>query len=96
MSYCYLLLFSAPLGSDKHQAQHYLGYTSASLKKRLAARCAGTGARITAAAVEQGIELTLVRHWSEGNRSLERQLKRWKKHPSLCPACKPLRSATNG
>lgn len=91
MSYCYLLCFGTPIGnpSSKHgQACHYLGYTSKSLKKRLEQHCSGTGAKITrAAARDYGRELRLVRHWTHGTRSLERELKRRHNPRYYCPHC---------
>ncbi|WP_138500928.1 GIY-YIG nuclease family protein [Nostoc sp. PA-18-2419] len=88
MSYVYLLHFSKPIGTQgRGQAQHYLGYTGLSLKKRLSMHKAGTGAKICRAAIASGIELNLVRHWSNGTRSLERQLKRQHNSPRLCPVC---------
>jgi predicted GIY-YIG superfamily endonuclease len=70
MSYCYLIHFNLPIGNIANRqgtAQHYLGYTSQSLKKRLEQHRQGTGAKITRAAVLQyGRELQLVRYWKGG------------------------------
>ncbi|WP_013320820.1 GIY-YIG nuclease family protein [Gloeothece verrucosa] len=85
---CYLLHFlPTPIGSEKHSAQHYLGYTSKSIKKRLNQHLNGQGAKITAAAIKQGKTLKLVRTWPKGTRALERQLKRHKRHAKFCPIC---------
>ena len=83
MAYCYLLRFSKPLGNDNHSAQFYLGYTSKSLKQRLAEHRNGDGAAITRYAVKQGIELELVAYWRDATRQLERCLKNYKNHRCL-------------
>jgi putative endonuclease len=91
-SLCYLIHFSKPIGNPsqaKGQAQHYLGYTSAGVKRRLEAHTQGRGARITHAAVLAGAELAIVRTWRPGSRRLERQLKNRKKSARFCPICNP-------
>lgn len=80
----YLLHFAQPI-SPNHTTQHYLGWAS-DLGDRLAEHSAGTGARLTQVARERGISFTLARTW-HGDRSLERQLKRRKAAPRLCPLC---------
>lgn len=90
MSYCYLIQFSKAIGNPlkaKGQAQHYLGYTSRSIKARLQQNQSGTGAKITRAAVTEGADLILARTWRSGNRALERSLKRRHSHKSFCPVC---------
>ena len=79
---CYLLHFSEPIA----HARHYLGW-SPELLPRLNAHRAGKGARLTEVAVERGRELILVRVWPDTDRSFERQLKRRKNSPQLCPIC---------
>jgi predicted GIY-YIG superfamily endonuclease len=81
----YLLHLDRPL-SPLHTAQHYLGW-AARLAPRLAHHEAGTGARFTAVAIERGIAWTVARTW-EGDRVLERRLKRRHEGPRLCPICR--------
>lgn len=78
----YLLHFSERY---KH-AGHYLGYTE-DLEARLAKHKAGNGARLVEVITEAGLDFQLVRTWN-GDRVLERQLKRQKNGPRLCPICK--------
>jgi predicted GIY-YIG superfamily endonuclease len=80
----YLLHFDRPI-SDAHTCQHYLGWAK-SLKKRITEHKAGTGARLTAVALERGISFEVVRTWP-GGRALERQLKNRKNGHKLCPLC---------
>lgn len=85
----YLLHFSRPLGNPANRfalATHYLG-TAHDLGARLAEHRVGQGARITAAAVMRGIEMTVAWTWP-GGRALERRLKRRKEGPRLCPLCR--------
>lgn len=83
MSVAYLLHFDTPL---KH-TKHYLGYTS-NLSQRLEAHQSGHGSRLMEVVNENGITWRLARKWSNGTRQLERQLKRQKNSPKLCPICK--------
>lgn len=82
---CYLLHFDRKLS----HAQHYLGYADRKLENRIKQHRTGKGASLTRAAVEAGITLNLVRTWEGGDRTLERQLKRRKNSPKLCPICNP-------
>lgn len=86
----YLIHLSRPL-SDRHTSQHYLGFTpnAVTLGERVRAHMQGRGARFTQVAVERGIQLNFVRLWAEGDRHLERQLKKRKNHKKLCPVCNP-------
>lgn len=95
MAYVYLLHFERPI-SDRHTCQHYLGYTSRQLRKRIADHRAGRGARLTQVAKERGIQFICVRTWSNGSRGLERRLKNRKNSHDLCPVCqgKPIRCRT--
>ena len=77
----YLLHFDRPL---KH-ARHYLGYAE-DLGARLERHRAGNGARLMEVIATAGITWRLARTW-EGGRKLERQLKRRKEAPALCPIC---------
>jgi len=94
----YLIHFSAPLGdlANPHgAAQHYVGFTNGeTVETRLETHRRGHGARITAAAVRAGLDLKLARVWLEGDRELEKWLKRQKNHRRFCPLCE--REAQNG
>jgi predicted GIY-YIG superfamily endonuclease len=83
----YLVHLDQRLGSDNPNgsAGHYLG-TTMNLDRRLATHREGKGARILAAANERGIAYDVVRTW-DGGRDLERQLKRQRNAPRLCPRC---------
>lgn len=78
----YLLCFSRKL----HHAAHYIGWAKC-LEKRLEHHRAGTGARLMAACKREGITFTLARTW-EGDKNLERKLKKKKCAPKLCPLCR--------
>ena len=88
----YLIHFSKPLGDTSNprgQAQHYCGFTNGeTVEARLARHQRGDGARICAAAVEAGAELLLARVWEDGDRELERWVKRQKRHRRFCPICR--------
>jgi|SRR6267154_5443486 len=76
----YLLHFHRPL----HHARHYLGIAT-DLGARLEEHARGTGARIMAVLKERGIGGTLARTWC-GTRKDEKQLKRRRDMPRVCPA----------
>lgn len=80
----YLLHFHQPI-SPNHTTQHYLGFTT-DLEERITDHAAGNGSRLCAVARERGIGFALVNCW-EGDRTLERQLKRRKNAPRYCPYC---------
>jgi putative endonuclease len=92
--FCYLLHFSQPLGNPTNvraQAQHYIGFAAddgsgAGLEHRIAEHLAGDGARITRAALANGIAVELVAAW-RGPLALEKRLKARKEAPRLCPVC---------
>ncbi len=92
--FCYLLHFSAPLGNLKNvraQAQHYIGFAAddgsgVGLEHRIAEHLAGDGARITKAALANGIAVELVAAW-HAPLSFEKRLKARKEAPRLCPVC---------
>jgi hypothetical protein len=91
----YLVHLDRKLGSDHPRggAGHYLG-TTVDLERRLAQHRDGVGARMLAAANERGIGYTVVRTWS-GGRDVERQLKRQRNAPRMCPTCVPSREVTS-
>jgi hypothetical protein len=90
----HLVHFSRPLGNMANvrgHATHYIGFTpddgsGAGLSERVAEHLAGDGARITKAALAQGIEIELVACW-RAPLAFEKQLKRRKEAPRLCPIC---------
>lgn len=81
----YLLHFDRayPNGS---KPQHYIGYAH-DIPTRLAEHRARKGARLLQVLADHGIGWTLVRTWPDGDRSVERRLKNWKKGAALCPVC---------
>jgi hypothetical protein len=93
--WCYLCHFSRPLGNlqnPRAQAQHYLGWAEdeagdrEGLEQRIAEHLAGHGAKITRAAVAQGIEIVVVATW-RAPLAFEKVLKRRKEAPKLCALC---------
>jgi hypothetical protein len=95
IGWCYLLHMARPLGNlanARAQAQHYSGWADdpvgdgAGLERRIAEHLAGRGAKITQAAVAAGIEIELVACW-RAPLAFEKQLKRRKDAPRLCPVC---------
>lgn len=96
MAACYLLHFETPIAPGRHTTQHYLGFTRKSLRERIATHRKGQGARLTQVAHERGITFVCVRTWSKASCSFERQLKRRKDGPMLCPICqgKPIKCRT--
>lgn len=81
----YLIHFSEPLGSDRHHAQHYIGFAN-DVDGRLYYHRKGSGSAITRAAKKRGLDLQVVRTW-EGGKDLERKLKARHEAPRLCPLC---------
>jgi predicted GIY-YIG superfamily endonuclease len=85
----YLIHFDRPIGdlSNPHgQARHYLGSTD-DLEERLKAHAGGNGSKIMAEVARQGIGWKVVRTWP-GGRGKEKELKRQKNNPRLCPVCR--------
>jgi hypothetical protein len=95
----YLLHYAGAIGNRSRgrtaQADHYLGWTEdyagtceeAANLPRIQAHADGTsGAKITRAFFEAGIEFEVVRIW-HGTRSRERRLKDMGGHRRKCPAC---------
>lgn len=81
----YLLHFDERI-SPRHTTQHYIGWAS-NLEARLEHHAKGSGARLTAVAVERGIGWTVARTWDDADRDFERSLKNRKNGPRLCPIC---------
>lgn len=90
----YLLHFLRPIGDTSNargMAMHYMGYAEdGRLADRLAEHESGWGAKITAEFMRQQIPFVVAATWP-GDRSEERRLKRWHKHPKLCPVCRAAR-----
>lgn len=82
MGTIYLIHFESPY----RHARHYLGYTD-DLVARLDRHLAGNGGRLLQVVRAAGISYRVVRTW-EGERNLERKLKRRKGSPRLCPICR--------
>lgn len=82
--YVYLLHFDTPI-SDKHTAQHYIGWAYR-LDSRMVQHMRGRGARFTQVANERGIGYVIARSW-QGSRSYERMLKNKKNARKMCPIC---------
>jgi predicted GIY-YIG superfamily endonuclease len=84
----YLVHFARPY----RHARHYLGYT-ADLDAREIRHRAGHGARLLEVVTRAGIGWDVVRTWDDGDRRLERRLKRQKNAWRLCPVCRSERGA---
>lgn len=82
------MVYLIHLDKKLSHAQHYIGYTDDNLDSRMERHRRGDGAKLLRAANRAGITWTVVRTWPDGNRSLERQLKRRKNAWRLCPICK--------
>ncbi len=80
-----MLHFDRPIAPGRHTCQHYIGYAD-DVAARLQAHETGHGARLTQVARALGVGWTLVRLW-QGDRGLERWMKKQKAGPSFCPVC---------
>lgn len=78
----YLIHFARPY----RHAGHYTGYAD-DVNKRLAAHRQGRGARLLEVVAAAGIAWQVARVWPEGDRALERQLKRRHRAAEYCPIC---------
>ncbi len=90
MGTVYLIHFDRAIGSKTNprgRAQHYLGYTSRGIKKRMTEHQGGYGSRLMEVVALAGIGWTLARTW-KGDRALERRLKSYHKARQLCPVCR--------
>ena len=92
----YLLHLDKPLSRGTSPAGtpllagHYIGYTD-DLIGRILAHADGKGARFTQVCVLRGVNWILARTWDgdQADRKFERQLKKHKHGPRLCPVCNP-------
>lgn len=80
----YILMLDKPLGSHKHSARFYIGFceSDACFNRRMKEHKRGAGAAMTRAAVARGIGFKCVATM-EGDRNLERRLKRMKNTPRI-------------
>lgn len=79
--------FDTPIGNKNQLARHYLGYAK-NLNNRIKEHKNGTsGARLMEVCHERKVTFQLARVWPDGNKDLERKLKRRKNAPLLCPIC---------
>ena len=82
----YILQFEQPLGNpakSRGQARYYIGYCDdGKLEQRISEHRSGTGAKITRAAVRNGIGFRVV-ITLPGDRAEERRLKKRKNTPKL-------------
>lgn len=93
----YFLQFAEPIGTAKHKAQFYIGWTSdRNLDRRIEDHKAGRGSAITKAVVALGIQIEHVLTLP-GGRTEERRLKNQKntkrivkKHLGYIPNLLPL------
>jgi predicted GIY-YIG superfamily endonuclease len=83
----YLLHFSAPIGTDKQRAQHYIGWAE-DLSVRLDEHLAGRGARIVTVARERGVSFVVAKTWPDATKHLERKLKNRGGARTICPVCR--------
>lgn len=75
----YFIEFKPPLGSKRHRARFYCGWTRAPLPCRITAHMLGLGAAITAWAAKHNVQMTCI-HSEPGTRADERRIKRQKNH----------------
>lgn len=80
----YLLHFKKRI-CPSHPAQHYLGYAF-DLDERIREHSLAPRPRLTQVALERNIGFKVAEVW-EGDRFLERRLKRQKNGRKLCPIC---------
>ena len=84
----YIICLEKPLGSEKHKASHYIGYSpnTRTLYNRLKQHFNGRGSAFTRAAYEKGIKFKVTAIYS-GDRITERKMKNQKNHKKFCPNC---------
>lgn len=83
----YLIHLDDPLHANRG-GRHYIGWSGMEeLVDRLERHRAGRGAAMLAEAHRRGIEWRVVRVW-DGDRAMERRLKRRHQHARLCPLCR--------
>src|SRR5688572_28689773 len=82
----YLLHFAEryPNGT---RPQHYIGWAK-NVAARVRQHRAHSDARLMQVVNTAGIAWHVARVWPNGDRALERRLKRWNKGSALCPDCR--------
>lgn len=60
--FLYLIKLSSPLGSERHQAEYYIGI-SRDWEQRLAEHRRGVGAKMLAFATQKDIKFSVIRVW---------------------------------
>lgn len=84
MGTVYLIHFERPV----RHAQHYIGWTGLELlDTRIERHRAGNGSKLMAHVEGLGIGWSVARTW-EGDRGMERRLKKRRNARELCPVCK--------
>lgn len=84
----YLLHYFYPI-SNRHAAQHYLGFAY-NIDRRIQQQRRGKkgiAANFCHVAKTRKIPFVVAREWKDGDRKLERRLKNRKNHRKLCPIC---------
>lgn len=84
----YLLHFSIPYPRKPNGVQHYVGFTSQTMRNRLGYHFSGKGSKYIFAVYKSGRTIVVSRKWKLGDRGLERRIKQ--RHGSasdLCPIC---------
>jgi predicted GIY-YIG superfamily endonuclease len=84
----YLVHFGRPIGSRRHQAQHYIGWAQ-DVDARIGEHLAGRGARILAYVASQDIAVVTYVLATGATRADERRVKRHRHHAHYCPLCSP-------
>ncbi len=75
-------------GQTKYKhASHYLGFTD-NLATRIYCHEHGNGARLMEVVNRNDVPWVVARVWLNGDRELERKLKRQHNGPRLCPICR--------
>lgn len=92
----YLLHMNEPLPRGQSRdgqpliAGHYIGYAD-DLLDRMIKHLSGKGANFTKVCCQRNVTWVVARTWEgeQATRTFERQLKRQKNAPRLCPICNP-------
>jgi predicted GIY-YIG superfamily endonuclease len=84
----YLIHIDKPIGTERHSAQHYIGYTENLIERLATHRKGGAGAaKLLAHAKLLGVKWQCVRTWFGADRAFERRLKNAGHYSKLCPIC---------
>ena len=91
----YLLHFSTPY----QHAGHYLGFSEGAngfFRRRILHHRRGSGAKLTRAAANAGVQMTVVRVWLNQDRHFERRLHKQRADRKLCPICSGAKAFKRG